>query len=115
MTRLVSTAADQSERPSAAEPLPAQVQIFAYRPLLKYLDQRFADTVVLTFTQIEDLLGFALAAEASMQETWWTDGGEPPSVQSAAWTKAQRSAVPNLRARSVAFSRVVVSRTPSRT
>jgi hypothetical protein len=31
-----------------------------YVSLYKYLDGRFADRVVLKFTEIEDLLGFAL-------------------------------------------------------
>lgn len=91
------------------------VQIFVYRPLLKYLDQRFADTVVLTFNEIEDILGFPLPADASRQEQWWVDGGDPPSVQSGAWTKAQRSAAVNLRARSVSFSRALAGRTASKT
>ena len=90
------------------------VQIFVYRPLLKYLDQRFADTVVLTFSEIEAILGFPLPAEAGREEQWWVDGGDPPSVQSAAWTNADRTAVANLRARSVSFSRAVERRTPAK-
>jgi len=90
------------------------VQTLVYRPLLKYLDRRFADTVVLTFQEIEDILGFPLPAEASALQAWWTDRGSPPSLQSAAWTDAERSADPNLRARSVAFSRVTPPRTPVR-
>jgi hypothetical protein len=91
------------------------VQIFVYRPLLKYLDQRFADTVVLTFNEIEDILGFPLPADASREERWWVEAGDPPSAQSAAWVNADRSAVVNLRARSVSFSRAIASRPPSKT
>lgn len=86
------------------------VQTFVYRPLLKYLDQRFADTVVLTFSEIESILGFPLPADASLEAQWWIDGGDPPSVQSAAWTNANRTAVANLRARSVSFSRAPAPR-----
>ena len=44
-----------------------------YLLLYTYLDTRFADTVVLTFAQIEDVLGFALPAQARLQPEWWTD------------------------------------------
>ena len=40
-------------------PLPVPV---GYAPLHKYLDERYADTVVLTFGEIEDLLGSKLPA-----------------------------------------------------
>ena len=32
-----------------------------YKSLYQYLENRYANTVVLTFAQIEDLLGFTLA------------------------------------------------------
>ena len=44
-----------------------------YRPLHKYLDDRFADTVVLTFSQIEDILGFTLPDAARVEQEWWAD------------------------------------------
>lgn len=80
----------------------------AYRPLQVYLKGRFADTVVLTFGEIDDLLGFALPEAALRHEEWWTDetaddGGSPPS---RAWTQAGRTAKPNLFARTVVFERV---------
>src|SRR5262245_29655162 len=79
-----------------------------YRPLQKYLRERYADIVVLTFAQIEDLLGAALPAAARLHSTWWTDAAADgtPSVQSRSWTQAGRSATPNLRARTVSFERV---------
>jgi len=40
-------------------PVPAE-----YLSLHKYLENRYADTVVLTFSQIEDLLGFVLPESA---------------------------------------------------
>ena len=77
-----------------------------YRPLHKYLNNRFAETVVLTFTQIEDLLGAPLPDAARRQSTWWTDeapaGGSP---QSQTWLAAERTAVPNLAAGTVRFER----------
>jgi hypothetical protein len=79
-----------------------------YRPLHTYLHGRYADTVVLTFNEIEDLLGFALPDAARARVEWWTDdtadGGESP--QSHAWTHAGRTAKPNLFARTVVFERV---------
>ena len=79
-----------------------------YRSLYKYLDNRFADTVVLTFSQIEDLLGFTLPELAHLQRDWWASAAadSTPSPQSRSWTEASRTATPNLVARSVVFERV---------
>jgi hypothetical protein len=78
----------------------------AYLSLYEYLNNRFADTVVLTFAQIEDLLGFALPDLARIGKEWWanedTDG---TASQSCSWTEARRTATPNLLARSVVFER----------
>ncbi len=78
-----------------------------YAGLHKYLDGRYAELVVLTFGQIEDLLGTALPDSARTQPDWWLGtaetGGEPsPSI---AWVQAGRTAVPNLLAGNVAFQR----------
>jgi len=80
-----------------------------YLLLYTYLDTRFADTVVLTFAQIEDVLGFALPAQARLQAAWWTadaDGGAVPH-HSQSWTFARRNAVPNLAAQIVSFARAL--------
>jgi hypothetical protein len=79
-----------------------------YRFLHEYLDRRYADTVVLSFGQIEDLLGFALPALARTDAAWWTDPAEddPPPHYSEAWTSAHRTARPNLPARNVVFERI---------
>jgi hypothetical protein len=80
-----------------------------YLLLYTYLDTRFADTVVLTFAQVEDLLGFALPAQARLRAAWWTadaDGGAVPHY-SHSWTFAKRTAVPNLAAQIVSFARAV--------
>jgi hypothetical protein len=76
-----------------------------YLLLHTYLDTRFADTVVLTFAQVEDILGFPLPEQALMQPEWWTGATTGGSHHSDAWTLAQRSAVPNVDARIVAFAR----------
>ena len=78
----------------------------AYMPLFTYLDHRYAATVVLTFEQIEALLGFAPPSPAFADAQWWTDPCGPIDRHAAAWTAARRSAAPRLRARVVAFERL---------
>jgi hypothetical protein len=48
-----------------------------YLLLYRYLEDRYANMVVLTFSEIEDLLGFSLPDQAASQE-WWTDAAEAP-------------------------------------
>jgi hypothetical protein len=79
-----------------------------YLSLYTYLEHRYASTVVLTFEQMEALLGFALPAAAWSEPDWWTRAAVPTQRQSAAWTGAGRTATPNLPARVVAFERTVV-------
>ena len=85
----------------ARPPVPA-----AYMPLYTYLDRRYAGTVVLTFEQIEALLGFAPPAPAFADAEWWTGAGEANDCHTAAWTAAHRSAAPQLGARIVSFERL---------
>ena len=77
-----------------------------YVRLYTYLDNRFADVIVLTFGQIEDVLGFALPTLAH-QNAWWTLGetNVDGPRHSDAWTLAGRTATPNLKARTVVFER----------
>jgi hypothetical protein len=77
-------------------------------PLHKYLDDRYADTVVLTFAQIEDLLGFALPELARLQPSWWVNADlrAAPSAHQHSWTQASRTAKPNLLAQIVVFERI---------
>jgi hypothetical protein len=82
----------------------------AYMPLYTYLDRRYADTVVLTFEQIEVLLGFAPPAPAFANVEWWTGPGGADDRHAAAWIAARRSAAPQLSARIVAFERLSRSR-----
>jgi len=76
-------------------------------PLYKYLDDRYANAVVLTFAEIEDLAGFALPDLAHLSNDWWT-APDPDIVRSGfadSWIQANRTARPNLAARTVAFLR----------
>ena len=76
-------------------------------PLHKYLDERYADAVVLTFAEIEDLIGFALPDVARLSHDWWTTPASDTSHSRFAdsWTQAKRTARPNLQALTVAFDR----------
>jgi hypothetical protein len=78
-----------------------------YLPLHKYLDGRYADTVVLTFSEIEDLIGISLPDIARLEQNWWANGDEggTASPQSHSWTRANRTAKPNLPAQIVVFDR----------
>jgi hypothetical protein len=78
-----------------------------YLPLHKYLAGRYADTLVLTFTDIEALLGFPLPDVARRLAEWWSnaDAGDGSSPQCAAWIGAGRTAKPNVRASNVVFAR----------
>lgn len=86
------------------EPLRLQAE---HRVFHKYLRDRFAESVVLTFGEIEDLLGSALPAVARVQATWWTDVKDGTrSAMSPAWVQADRTALPNLFAKTVRFDRL---------
>ena len=76
-----------------------------YQPLHKYLKGRFATAVVLKISEIEDLLGFSLPALARADRDWWTvaDQNTPEGDYSRAWTRASRTAEPNLTAGTVMF------------
>lgn len=80
-----------------------------YLPLHKYLDGRYAETVVLGLSQIEDLMGVPLPSEAHVDAAWWGGGadGAGSTPQSRAWTDARRTATPNLAAHNVRFHRGV--------
>ena len=81
----------------------------AYQGLHRYLRDRFADTVVLTFEQIEDLLGHPLPDAARRQAEWWADGDAAGvrSAQAESWMQADRTATPRVPAGMVAFNRSV--------
>lgn len=78
-----------------------------YWGLYKYLRDRYADRVVLTFAQIEDLVGFRLPDSARRDLAWWRGGLEsvPSSTQSDSWQLAKRRATANLGACLAVFER----------
>ena len=82
-----------------------------YGVLYRYLEHRHADVTVLTFGQIEDLLGFALPQLARTYQAWWTLGANVEGAPHAdAWTLAGRTAMPNLQSRVVFFKRTPTAR-----
>jgi hypothetical protein len=100
-----------AHRQDAAAAKPAKprgrVMTGQYLLLYKYLENRYANTVVLTFAEIEDLLGFALPDQARQHQEWWT--GAEINVAgrgySDSWILASRTATPNMLAQTVAFER----------
>jgi hypothetical protein len=98
------------ETPKADPPAPKQPSADVagkYAALYKYLNNRYSNVVVLTFVQMEDLLGFALPDLARTHQGWWTmtDANAAPQSCSMAWTRAGMTAKPNLLAQNVVFER----------
>lgn len=91
---------DVDNTPEAAPSVPVE-----WLSLYTYLHDRYASTVVLTFGQMETLLGRALPDAARTDRTWWTDAAPRVSRYSNAWTATRRTATPNLLAQTVAFER----------
>jgi len=107
LTRLRATAG--GTRPIWAADPEAAVRALSgkYVLLYEYLEHRHANSVVLTFAEVEDLLGFALPDQARRRREWWTDAVAPMAAASHcdAWLLAHRTAVPNLAAQTVVFDR----------
>lgn len=78
-----------------------------YLSLYTYLEKRYANTVVMTFAEIEGLLGFTLPSPARLSQEWWANA-DPHADRprhSDSWMLASRTAKPNLLAQNVAFER----------
>ena len=86
---------------------PGRVMSGQYLLLYNYLENRYANTVVLTFAEIEDLLGFALPDQARLQQEWWTNAEVDVAGRnhSDSWILASRTAMPNMLAKTVVFER----------
>jgi hypothetical protein len=77
----------------------------AFVGLYDHLRNRYADTVVLTFSQMEDVLGAPLPASARRDLAWWNSETAENFEHTNAWRLASRSAVANLMAQTVMFDR----------
>jgi hypothetical protein len=107
MKRRRSTLQQTQVETNAAKAPQRYVPPSQYVALFNYLDGRYADRVVLTFGQIEDLLGFSLPVVARMSPDWWTNP-DPNTTRprfADSWLLANRTAQPNLFALTVAFDR----------
>jgi len=91
----------------APEAAPQRMMSGKYLLLYKYLHDRYADTVVLTFGQIESLLGCALPDRARRSRQWWTNSAPTAAGTnySDSWILASRIPTRNLLAQTVAFER----------
>lgn len=97
----------QADPETEAPKRPSTAMAGKYLSLYTYLENRYANYVVLTFGQIEDLLGFRLPDTAHRQQEWWTDVTPAAGPNhSQAWTLASRTAKPNLSAHTVVFERI---------
>jgi hypothetical protein len=97
---------ERQARPDVA-PAPKRVTCGKGQLLYKYLSERYAQRVVLRFSEIEDLLGFALPEQARRQRGWWTDAATDDDLVNYAdsWVLANRTASPNMLAQTVVFER----------
>jgi len=77
----------------------------AYLSLHAYLANRYSSVVVLTFAQIEDLLGSPLPPSARQDPAWWNSDDHDKFEHSNSWRLAKRTAVANLMAQTVTFER----------
>jgi hypothetical protein len=77
----------------------------AFLALHDYLKNRYADVVVLTFGQMEDLLGSPLPVAATKDLAWWNGDVADNFEHSNSWRLANRTAVANLMARTATFER----------
>jgi hypothetical protein len=85
---------------------PGRAMSGQYLLLYNYLENRYADTVVLTFSEIEDLLGFPLPEQARLHREWWLDQAVGTGANHAdSWILASRTAIPDLTAKTVVFDR----------
>jgi hypothetical protein len=107
LKRRGNAAQQERQARSEAAPSPKRVTCGKGQLLYKYLSERYANRVVLTFSEIEDLLGFSLPDQARRHREWWM--GAAPEVDrlnyADSWILANRSASPNLLAQTVVFER----------
>jgi DNA-binding transcriptional regulator YiaG len=59
-----------------------------YHPLFDHLRQSGKAEVVLTFAEIETLLGSALPHSALERKNWWSNRDTPTALQAGAWVGA---------------------------
>ena len=86
----LTVTAEEPERPN----IPVrknQPSLGKYEPLYRYLCLQSSDTVTLSFSELEKILGFALPKSAGTYTMWWSPGGSHTQCQS--WVQAGYKAV----------------------
>ncbi|MDD5022471.1 MAG: hypothetical protein PHR82_10155, partial [Endomicrobiaceae bacterium] len=68
-----------------------QPSLGKYEPLYRYLCLQSSDTVTLSFSELEKILGFALPKSAGTYTMWWSPGGS--HTQCKSWVQAGYKAV----------------------
>jgi hypothetical protein len=92
----------------ANQPLKEWAMATKYDPLRLHLKRATTSSIVLTFAEIERVIGAGLPPTAAKRSEWWANETSPASrhVQCQAWRDAGFNAFPNLGARIVTFRRV---------
>jgi hypothetical protein len=76
-----------------------------YAALGDYLARQTADTISLSFAEVEKILGFKLPASAYRQRTWWSNNPHN-NVMTKVWRRAEfRSRQVDMEHRKVVFQR----------
>src|ERR1700726_4544995 len=90
LKRRASIARNQPEQEPEVPKRQGRVMSGEYLSLYTYLENRYANTVVLTFAEIEDLLGFTLPDPARLRQDWWTnlDPDTTPPSHADSWMLA---------------------------
>jgi hypothetical protein len=85
-----------------------------YEPLRVYLEGRRFDEVPMTFTEIEQILGFKLPEKSQRHRAWWSNN-ESNSVMTKAWLAAgYRTERVDMAGRRLVFKRTSGERNPPR-
>ncbi len=72
-----------------------------YEPLNKFLKSKGSNRIVMTFLEVEEILGFQLPISALKYMAWWD--GASQHTQAYSWTEAGFTAKPNLKEKKVEF------------
>ena len=83
-----------------------EFQLNKYEPLRDYLKRQSRHELILSFEQIEELLGFALPRSAQRAEWWGEDSPEHPRLQRQAIREAGYDARRRPDAKSVSFRKM---------
>lgn len=72
-----------------------------YDPLNQFLQFNNSNRIIMTFSEIEEVLGFSLPMSAQKYMSWWDDSSQ--HSQAHAWTEAGYKANPKMNEKKVDF------------